>query len=207
MKKLTRTTVFALGLRVRRDDASAQVHPVLDRGFSPENVYQVGDIDSVNTFNGNLSLSIPIGGTYPVGGRLSYQLTLVYNSSFWDNASRWEDAPRNCPRGPGRCVPRRAIPTRFDTAGVGWRLSLGDLAAPHSLRNRSPNWLYVASDGSRHAFVDTLHEGDPARSGRLVHARQHIHATEAGGAAMERRLSLDGARGGRRDRARLPLRR
>ena len=54
-----------------------------DLGFSAQNVYSTTDIDSVNLFNGNLVLTLPIGQTYPVSERLSYGLTLVHNSQVW----------------------------------------------------------------------------------------------------------------------------
>jgi len=51
-------------------------HPNLERGVAADKVYQFGNIDQINLFNGNLSLTIPIGGDRPVSERLSYGLTL-----------------------------------------------------------------------------------------------------------------------------------
>src|SRR5437588_3343091 len=64
--------------------AGAQQHPNEDRGFSPDKVYSFSDIDHVNEFNGNLILTIPVGGTYTVHGQLEYRLALVYNSNVWN---------------------------------------------------------------------------------------------------------------------------
>ncbi len=51
--------------------AQAQDHPNLERGFFADQAYQLSSIDSVNLYNGNLTLTIPIGQTYHVGGNLS----------------------------------------------------------------------------------------------------------------------------------------
>ena len=48
-------SVFAASMGI------AQVHPVLDRGFAPDKIFRVGDVDSINPFNGNLIISIPVG--------------------------------------------------------------------------------------------------------------------------------------------------
>lgn len=57
----------------------ADTFPTQERGFQAEKAFHVGDFDTVNLFNGNLVLTIPIGSSYPVGGGLSYGLTLVYS--------------------------------------------------------------------------------------------------------------------------------
>jgi hypothetical protein len=46
----------------------------------------------VNLYNGNLTLALPLGGSYPVGGPLSYGIVLQYNSGVWELV----DAPA-CP--------------------------------------------------------------------------------------------------------------
>jgi hypothetical protein len=66
----------------------AQGDQTVERGFAPEKVYDFSSIDQVNLFNGNLSLTIPIGPRFPVGGGLTYGLTLVYNSNVWKIDSR-----------------------------------------------------------------------------------------------------------------------
>ncbi|HEY2322123.1 MAG TPA: hypothetical protein VGJ82_04580, partial [Thermoanaerobaculia bacterium] len=86
----------------------------LARGFDPEKVYQIGDIDHVNLFNGNLIIDIPIGPTYTVGGNLKYGFHLVYNGNPWDYMAV---DPEHV----------EAMPSRFDNVAVGWRLSLGEL--------------------------------------------------------------------------------
>jgi len=63
--------------------AAQNQHPNQARGFNANGVYSTFDIDHINTFNGNLVVTIPLGQTYPVNGKLSYSLNLVYNSNVW----------------------------------------------------------------------------------------------------------------------------
>lgn len=126
---------------------AADTFPTQERGFQAEKAFHVGDFDTVNLFNGNLVLTIPIGGSYPVGGGLSYGLTLIYNSNAWD----YEQTASNL---------TQAIPNRRSNAGMGWRLSLGDLLEPTDPANETTRWVYVGADGAEHTFYDTLHEGE-----------------------------------------------
>jgi RHS repeat-associated protein len=143
---LTVATFLALGLGA---PTLAQQHPNIERGFSPEKLYQFGDLDHVNLFNGNLSLTIPIGRRYAAGGALAYGLTLTYNSKVWDIEER----------GFGVTL-YQALPNRRSNAGVGWQISLGRLVAPGDPTNNTPlSWLYVGPDGAEHTFHDTLHAG------------------------------------------------
>ncbi|HEX2162490.1 MAG TPA: RHS repeat-associated core domain-containing protein, partial [Thermoanaerobaculia bacterium] len=132
---------------------SAQVDPNLERGFSPEKVYAFGEIDQVNLFNGNLMLGVPVGGGYAVGGALSYRLVLRYNSNVWDFQSA-------CHNVDGQPVCYTAAHPNDDfNAGLGWKLSFGELHAPSG---PGGNWRYVAEDGSEHVFYSTLHLGEPS---------------------------------------------
>jgi RHS repeat-associated protein len=71
-----------LGLAVAYPVA-AQQHTNQARGFNGDAVYQLGDIDHVNLFNGNLTIDIPIGQEYTTNDGFSYRLRLVYNSNLW----------------------------------------------------------------------------------------------------------------------------
>src|SRR4029077_1618036 len=87
-------------------------------GISPDKSFQFGDVDNVNSFNGNLTLTLPLGMSYPVNGGFSYQLQLVHNSNPWfffemidsDTVTRTEGMPSPCAN-----------------AGIGWRVSFGEL--------------------------------------------------------------------------------
>ena len=148
-------TLLTLTLGAGPAAATVQ-HPNVERGFQAEKAYEIGDIDHINAFNGNLIATLPIGGTYSAGGNLSYGLTLVYNGKAWD----WQqltvlgDAPAP-----------QAIPSVDSNVGLGWQLHLGRLWRPQTPRNPGHHWLYLAQDGGEHVFYDTLHEGEPAVAG------------------------------------------
>lgn len=60
---------------------AADVHPNTAGGFPTDKAFTVGEIDNVNLFNGALTLTIPIGQSYPVNAGFSYKLQLVYNAN------------------------------------------------------------------------------------------------------------------------------
>jgi RHS repeat-associated protein len=131
--------------------AVASASDALERGFAAGKVYDFGGIDAVNTFNGNLSLNIPLGPKYPVNGATSYGFTLSYNSKVWD----YEKVKLNS----------RAVPNRRSNAGVGWLLSFGKVIGPADPTNPDAlHWVYEGPDGSIHKFSSALHPGDPATS-------------------------------------------
>lgn len=129
----------------------ADTHPNTDRGFAPERAFLIGDIDNVNTFNGNLAITIPIGGTYPVDGGLSYGLTLVYNSNLWEFQER-EDSISGQTFSQGRA--------QFGNTGLGWRLSMGGLFPRATNPLATGLGGYTGPDGNTHIFYAKLHEGD-----------------------------------------------
>ena len=97
-------------------------HPNEAHGFSADHVYSVHDVDTVNAFNGNMIIRIPIGPVFKVNGSLSYGLSLTYNSHCWRFVV---DPPPCCSEAAiGSVV---AFPTGSDNAGLGWKLSLGEL--------------------------------------------------------------------------------
>ncbi len=102
-----------------------QDHATLERGFQPGKLYQFGNLDAVNVFNGNLVIMLPIGPTYPLNGGLSYGLTLSYNSKIWDLTD-----------GQGG---QRARPSARSNAGSGWLVGIG-------------HEIYEAPDGGDHRF-------------------------------------------------------
>ncbi len=134
----------------------AEGHPNVARGFAPDKVFALGDIDNVNLFNGNLALTIPIGGAYPVGGGFSYGLRLVYNSNVWDFQESVDQAGNPHQQG---------LPQRTNNAGLGWQLTLGRLMAPSTPGNDTERWVYLGTDGAEHAFYPKLHVGDPDEPG------------------------------------------
>jgi RHS repeat-associated protein len=116
-------------------------------GFQPGKSFQMGDYDTVNLFNGNLTVALPVGPSFTPGGNLAYGFHLFYNGNAWVMA--------------GDTSQPEAIPNRFSNAGLGWKLSLGELVAPHDLAildvSEGDSWTYLSADGSAHAFFAVLH--------------------------------------------------
>ncbi len=158
------------------DEPGAQV-PVVQvgyasqaRGVDAESVFQIGDIENINLYNGNISLSIPLGPAYPLNGGQKYQLSMHYNANPWDPVQarcQLEDG--------GPSVNHDVIawlPQFSANAGLGWELSLGrvlkgefeDISLPDATTNNYPenngrgkaDWVYVAPDGARHRFQNTF---------------------------------------------------
>jgi hypothetical protein len=138
----------AISLAVLTSPIFAQQPPGFEKGFAPEKVFNFWNIDAVNTFNGNLSLSIPIGPSYPVNAGLSYQIGLSYNSKVWDYE---QIAGVN-----------RAVPSRRSNAGMGWLLSLGRMIPPNNPTNPGGGWAYESPDGHDHVLFGSLHNDDPS---------------------------------------------
>ncbi|MCU1246672.1 MAG: hypothetical protein JWN02_2582, partial [Acidobacteria bacterium] len=129
-------------------------HPNAERGFSADSAYQFGNLDTVNLFNGNVSLTIPLGQRYEVGGSVSYGFSLVYNSKVWDYQQGWDSGQQ--------ADATEAIPNRDSNAGLGWTLSQGrlkDLSTDGTIRYP---YSYFSADGGEHGLYYTLHDGETA---------------------------------------------
>ncbi len=137
----------------------AQQDPNSALGFQPGKSFQMGDYDTVNLFNGNLTVNLPLGPTFSPGGNLKYSFHLIYNGNAWSIQ--------------GQNV-SEAVPNRFSNAGLGWMLTLGNLVAPHDPTaidvTAGGNWVYIASDGGAHSFYAVLHgeETNTAYAGSSV---------------------------------------
>ena len=80
-KRLALALIAAAVLAINTG-AFAQQSQNDDRGIVPGKTYQQGDLDTINLFNGNLNLSIPIGQTYRVGGQVAYGFTMQDNRQW-----------------------------------------------------------------------------------------------------------------------------
>jgi RHS repeat-associated protein len=136
--------------------AFAQKPAPIELGFKPGRVYDFGGIDSVNAFNGNVIVNIPLGLQYPVTSSFSYGFKLTYNSKVWDY--RQVDDYFNFS---GSFM--WANPNRRSNAGVGWRLSLGRLLPPSDPMSDyvegSGGWVYEGPSGDEHAFSNLIQDG------------------------------------------------
>src|SRR6185503_4218488 len=160
------------------EPARAQ-HPNVARGFTPSGMIDVGGIDSVNGFNSNLSIRIPIGISYPVGGTMgSYSFALTYNSNVFDHVSKF-----------GFCVSNQvtsvyAVPDPAANAGLGWSFSLGHLGGWPAPQGYEPapmpgQGTYRSMDGAQHDLFGDF--GSPfmySRDGSFLRYNQNDRILE-----------------------------
>ncbi len=153
--------------------AAGQQHPNVERGFLPDKSYQLGDVDTVNLFNGTLNATIPLGQRYPVSGNLSYQFALSYATNGWEvGEHQWTDHVDYFPFLIER-INRYSYPARHMNAGFGWTLSFGRLFREHP----SNVWTYISPDGGHHNFTGTLHANNanetanPGTNPKILYSR------------------------------------
>jgi hypothetical protein len=146
--------------------------PNQKRGFNANDVFQTGDIDHVNVFNGNVALTIPLGQPYQAGPLIQYQFMLTYNSKIWDYKIDREGPRTICNSETGAlCDLRYGIPEPTSTAGFGWTLSLGRLLLPRDVEP-TRGWTYVGPDGAEHGFGHIIDPpSPPTDSMTIVRAR------------------------------------
>jgi len=146
MKRLVLALLLIAAVQV-----TAQKPNQTSLGFNPEKIYDFSSVDSVNSFNGNVILPIPLGLRYQVGPVISYQFMLTYNSMIWDYLE-WDDSV-----GGVTLVKFHALPNLRSNAGVGWRLSLGRLFGPTdtSQVTLGQKFIYEGPAGDEHPF-DTI---------------------------------------------------
>jgi hypothetical protein len=140
--------------------AKADVHPNTAPGFPGDHTFSVGDFDNVNLFNGSLTLTIPIGTSYPVNGGFSYNLKLVYNGNPW----LFQKVTYQVPPDFHEVSRTAAFPNSCSNAGLGWRVSLGLFDPPCQVPDANeqlPGPIYQDENGTDHVFYATLHAGDP----------------------------------------------
>jgi len=154
----------------------AEESVVLARGFKPNSVFQQNEFDTVNTFNGNLMINVPLGLTYKSNGTLSYQFSLNYNSHIWDmydhqsvqgtipNFVYWGYYRLQCPSWSHLCHVDDDLGTPVvsgiesvphGNAGIGWMFSLGTYDGQ----------AYTSQDGTTSIFYANMHGplvGNPA---------------------------------------------
>ena len=138
--------LLVVGLLLPAASSSAQKPPNIELGFKADKLYAFGDIDSVNLFNGNMMMNLPIGQVYPVSPTLSYQLRLTYNSNVWD----YREYPSQTRQD---LYFQEGEPNRRSNAGAGWRVTLGRLISPETpSRIGIGAWVYESPAGDEHAF-------------------------------------------------------
>jgi RHS repeat-associated protein len=156
---LATASLLVAGLLCAQDGPT---QPVVERGFAADKAYQFLGIDSIDLGTGTVNVAIPIGPKYPLSSSFSYGLTLFHNSSVWDfetvegYVDCLDDPVHGCPE-----LFTQAFPTKTSNAGLGWRLSLGDLYDPADTDNpEEGGWVFVSPDGAQHRFFHELHHGE-----------------------------------------------
>src|SRR3954462_5776549 len=160
LTRLLGLSIAGIGVLLPGLRAQADVHPNTAPGFPAEQSFHVGDVDSVNLFNGALTLTIPLGFSYPVNGGFSYNLKLTYNSSPWEFLTvhrvilPFTDIDRI-----------QAIPNPCSNAGLGWRVSFDRMDPPCQVPDMNDTLsgrpIYQDENGTDHGFCPTLHPSDP----------------------------------------------
>ncbi len=104
-------------------------------------VFHHGQMDSVNMYNGQLTVPISLGPSYPVGPKLRVQLVLTYNSRSIDYGAPTTQSQEIFYR------PLVGNPS----LGSGWELTLG--AIKNCKHGAITGVCYFAADGSQHMFA------------------------------------------------------
>jgi YD repeat-containing protein len=142
--------ILVLTLAAAATAGAAEQHPNVARGFDPKTVYQFHDYDTVNLFNGNLVIAIPLGLRYPNDAGTNWGLTLTYNSKLWDYVERNYYNPQHTPP---EFYYTEPVPSVHTNAGLGWSVSMGRLISPDDPQDtggQQGEWLYESPDGARH---------------------------------------------------------
>lgn len=153
-----RLQAVVLGM-ILASPAWGQQTPNQAPGFRPEGLYELQNLDQVSYFNGGLSISgIPIGLPLRTSSHLSLQLLLNYSSSSW--------AATPLTDGGGQIDDAYVFPRPQDNAGLGWRISIGELYQPPTDAGLPPNrWVLTDATGSQHTLYPTLHSEDTDEDG------------------------------------------
>ena len=112
--------------------------PVVAQGYI-DNYFHHSDVDSINQFNGQLTVPIPIGPTYQIGPSLTFQATLTYNTRLTEPGHPTDETNPNY------------YPVVGDPAvGIGWTFTAGKLACGAvGPLNPPPSVCYVRPDGAQ----------------------------------------------------------
>jgi hypothetical protein len=148
-----RARLLALFVCLLASAAAFGQHANIKRGFAVDHVYQTGEVDNVNMFNGNLVVQVPIGPRYTVGGTLAYNFGLTYNSKVWDYETALGATSNAKPI-------MKVKPSQRSNAGLGWLLSFGRILYTNHPSNSSGDIVYESRDGGEHRIYCTLHQDE-----------------------------------------------
>lgn len=159
---------------------AATESPNVSRGISAERSFDLGEIDHINNFNGNLLLSIGVGPVYTVSPQLSYQFMLSWNSNVWDG------------EGDPLLGTTKSFTNRTSNAGLSWQFGLGRILQHNQLGNDQTIPIYLGPDGSRTVFhAAPLPPGEPGQPAQTdggatyfySHDSKYLRLRQMGGCA------------------------
>jgi len=143
----TRVAILTLALLAACAAFAQEPHPNMPKGFDPDKVYDLNELDQIDLYTGGLRATIPLGSRYQVNGQLSYGFTLVYNSAMWD-LYPGEEMFWFPPAEPVFVPYVDSLPDHRSNAGPGWRLSFGKIFPRGPYNTASNYWLYESPDGN-----------------------------------------------------------
>lgn len=144
MKRFAGPVLFLCGLLTSFSPLCAQNGPDNDPDAMPgytKSIFHHSQIDSINLYNGGLTIPIALGPSYPVGPKLRFQAALTYNSTVWEFGNPGPNNQSDL----GLYEPIKADPS----LGVGWGLSAGAIKLCGVVQNSN---CYVGQDGAEHIF-------------------------------------------------------
>jgi len=113
------------------------------------NVFHHSNVDSINVYNGALTVPVPIGSAYPIGPKLKFQATLAYTSRVWEYGY---------PNDNDVIDSFLYTPIAGDPAlGIGWNFNAGAIKKCGYLQN---SYCYVEPNGAEHQFSQTPSPAD-----------------------------------------------
>jgi RHS repeat-associated protein len=155
MTKKLSVSLVVCALLLAPGRLAAQNGPDNDPDAAPgytNSVFHHEEFDSVNLYNGQLTVPIALGPSYPIGPKLRFQLMLTYNSRVDDYG-----APLAGQTPPPQTSFVYKPLAGNSSLGIGWELSLGAIKpCRHGL---AQGQCYVGPDGSQHMFTRTQGSG------------------------------------------------
>ena len=146
-----RVLLCFLGWAVFTSAARAQSGPDNDPDVAPgyvNSVFHHGQVDSINLYNGQLTIPISLGPTYPVGPKLKFQAVVTYSSRKNDYGHPTIQPPDYV------YYPFAGNPA----LGHGWEFTLG--AIKPCKQGNTGGYCYFGADGSQHMFNQGSKTGD-----------------------------------------------
>ena len=105
------------------------------------NLFHGGSADSVNLYNGQITIPISVGPRYPIGPSLTFQALLTYTSTVWEFGNPGPDFQSDV----GLYEPIKGDPS----IAIGWSLHAGAIKPCGVVQNSQ---CYVSPDGAEHLF-------------------------------------------------------